>query len=111
MEDILDFLNKHRELHITDIIKDNDEITHLYFECDDLYFCAIAPHSGNNYQFLLRANPKKTFDRWSVADLQIPYITAQRLIDYFNIDDFRKQLLDIYVDYYNEEYGFDELDD
>lgn len=111
MNDILDFLNKSREVHITDIIKDDDKITHFYFECDDLYFCVIAPHSGNDYQFLLRVNPKKTFDRWSIADLQIPYRNAQILIGYFDINDFRKELLDIYVEYYNRDNGFDELDD
>ena len=79
MEDLLNWLKKNdyifNEYSVLRDKKDNS-ITHIYFEDDLLYYCAIAPHEGNNYHYILRVNNKKTFDRWSVCDAQYMYLDS-----------------------------------
>ena len=65
-----------------DTIEDDGEISHIYWEYQDEYYCAVMPHSGNHYQYMLRVNPKETFDRWSIADEEYFYQTSQDMISY-----------------------------
>ena len=107
MEKILEYL-KNNEFKINKdcIIADLDdkEITHIYTEKDNICYCIIAPHDGNNNKFLLRINPKKTLDRWGVCDIQIPFNTYGKLIQYLEFHEIQtyKKLLYIYIERYLE---------
>lgn len=65
-----------------DCLYDDGEISHIYWEFEDRYFCAIGPHSGNHYHYMLRINDKETFDRWYNADLEIYAKDPQEIILY-----------------------------
>jgi len=96
---------KKEKLMITSVIRDDDngDITHIYFSVSDMVFLIIAPHSGNHYQYLLRTNAERTFDRWSVCDLEKSFDTAGEVVRYFDTEQLRKQLLDYYIDIYLDE--------
>lgn len=79
MEEILKYINGWGE-NISAI--GEAEITHIYWEFENKYFCAVFPHSGNNYKYMLRINNKDTFDRWSVAEEEYFFKTAQEMILY-----------------------------
>lgn len=44
---------------------DRIDLDNFYFEIGDIVASLTSPHSGNNYSYLLRADFKKDFDRWS----------------------------------------------
>lgn len=68
--------------NIKDTIKDmNGELSHIYAEKGCLYYCVVAPHKGNDFRYMLRRNPIITFDRWSIADLEDFYDSAEDLLD------------------------------
>lgn len=84
MNSILVFLKKYKKtFKITDIIKDEDtgKITHIYFKNKVMYFLIVAPHSGNEYSYLFRANCKATFDRWSVCDIEYYFTSYLDVLD------------------------------
>lgn len=83
MNNILKWLKQHNYiLNEYSVLKDeNNEITHIYFEDDLLYYCVIAPHEGNNYHYILRVNNKKTMDRWSVCDAQYIYLDPEAIVN------------------------------
>ena len=35
-----------------DCVYDDGEISHIYWEFEDRYFCAIVPHGGNNFHYM-----------------------------------------------------------
>lgn len=71
-----------RGFEIKDTIKDMDgELSHIYAEKGCLYYCVVAPHTGNDFKYVLRRNPIVTFDRWSVADLEDFYNNAEDLLE------------------------------
>jgi hypothetical protein len=78
MEQLKEWLENHNYfIGYDDIIYDNGNITHIYFKDDLLIYCAIAPHSGNHYKYLLRVDTPKTFDRWGVCLAQYEYQSAE----------------------------------
>lgn len=69
------------DFKIKDIIRDdNGNISHIYAEKGLLYYCVVAPHSGNDFSYMLRRNAICTFDRWSMADLEDFYDSAEDLL-------------------------------
>ena len=47
-------------------LKLNWEMDGVYaFENDDLYVQLINPHEGTNFEYVIRAEFKEDFDRWS----------------------------------------------
>ena len=88
------------------VIKDDEtnEITHIYMKDNILYYSIVAPHSGNDFKYMLRVNPIKTFDRWSVADIEEFYDTIDELnYDIKHNKWMYRTLLEIYLDRYMEE--------
>ena len=112
IETMQDFYDEwsHNDILCISIITDDEtnEITHIYMEDDILYYSIVAPHSGNNFKYMLRINPIKTFDRWSVADIEEFYDTIDRL-DYAlkNNEWLYSTLLNIYIDRYAEDLYLD----
>ena len=49
------------------------QFTNIYWEINDLLFSITFPHQNNDYQYILRICPKKTFDRWSNAEIEVYY--------------------------------------
>lgn len=108
MKTLNDFYEKYKNnIHFQkiDIITENDstEITHMYWvDLDNfLAYCLVAPHSGNHYKFMLRVNPIKTLDRWSVADIEEFYDTIDN-VDYVINDN--KWIYKCIARYYVENY-------
>ncbi len=105
MEYIKNILNNTYDIIITDVIKDENEITHIYGKDRNniFYFLIICPHSGNDYKYGLRYNAIKTMDRWSVCDIEEWYKTDKDLIKNFDIDRMKDKLLEYYIDLAVEE--------
>lgn len=105
MEYIKNQLDNLYDIIITDVIRDKDKISHIYGKDRNsiFYFCIIGPHSGNKYRYGLRYNAVKTMDRWSVCDVEEWYKTDEDLIDKFDIDRIKDELLDYYVNLVVEE--------
>ena len=108
IETMQDFYNEWKainELLITAVTDDETgEITHIYMEDELLYYCIVAPHGGNGYKYMLRVNPKKTFDRWINADIEEFYDLIEALnYDLRNNKWIYRTLLEIYIDKYMEE--------
>ena len=82
MKDLLNYLEEQGYQGIS-IIKDENEntISHIYFEDRQLFYCAIAPHEGNGMHFVLRANAKANFDRWSIAAHESYHNNIKQIID------------------------------
>jgi len=106
MREILKLLKKDNYKEIN-VIKDDEGITNIYCNKNNLAFEFIAPHSGNNYKYLLKCNPIKSLDRWSVCDIREEYKTSNDLLTNLDLDRLTRKLLDIYVDYYVSEQGWD----
>lgn len=71
---------------------------HWFGTIDDVIsYCIIAPHSGNDYKWLLRLNATATLDRWSVCDIQLAFDNVEDLIN--TIDDTKK-ITYLVLDYY-----------
>ena len=71
-----------RDFEIKDIIKDDNNIlSHIYAKKGCMYYCVVAPHEGNDFTYMLRRNPIITFDRWSIADLEDFYNSAEDLLE------------------------------
>lgn len=105
MEEILKYLIKNNFIFneqslLFDYNEENGtkNITHIYTKKDDLSFVFIAPHAGNNFKYLMRVNPTKTLDRWSVCDIQNEYSTEEEVINNFDLIKLYQKLLDIYID-------------
>lgn len=108
METMQDFYNQWKDidkLAISIITNDETgEITHIYMEDTFLYYSVVAPHSGNNYKYMLRINPIQTFDRWINADIEEFYDTINELN--YNLRNNKwiyRTLLEIYLDRYVEQ--------
>lgn len=70
---------------IEDVCKDLDgTLSHIYASKGVMYYCVVAPHSGNDFTYMLRRNAMCTFDRWSVVDLEDFYDSAEELLE--NLD-------------------------
>lgn len=53
-----------RGFEIKDTIKDLDgALSHIYASKGVMYYCVVAPHSGNHFTYMLRRKPIITFDR------------------------------------------------
>lgn len=81
-------------------------ITHLTWEWDNILYNITAPHEGNDFTYILRINPKRTFDKWDNADIEEFYDSINEL-SYdltFNIWVY-KALLNIYIDRYVADLG------
>lgn len=110
MEELLNYLEiNHYELDDSSVLKDdNGGITHIYTGKDDLYFVIIAPHEGNHFKYLLRANTKRTMDRWSVCDFQREFVYSYQVAKYLEENMIRiyQDILELYTNYYME-YNYD----
>lgn len=54
--------------HITDYLFDDQTYySHIYFAKGDFIFCLTAPHSGNGFSYMLRADYAATHDKWGNA--------------------------------------------
>lgn len=95
---------------IDDIIRNDitKDPTHIYAHKDRLSIVVIAPHSGNNFMFLLRANPTETLDRWSECDFEKRFLTEIDLTEYLKSDKMYLDLFETYLDKYLELIGEDE---
>lgn len=107
MNNILNWLRKNGfKIDSDSIVYDDEEhggnISHIYTEKGALYFCIIAPHEGNNNHYVLRANPKRTFDRWGVCDFQMMFKTPKFLIEFIqdNMVLIYEDILNYYIDCY-----------
>ena len=110
MDNLRDFYNHWKQRYCfneDDIIEDSDgTITHIYGEFGDVYFCIIGPHEGNNFQYILRINPKQTMDRWINADIEEFYDTIGELSEDLEHHSWiYKALMNIYITRYLEELG------
>lgn len=107
MEELLNYLEiSGYELEDSSVIKDDDgTITHIYTGKDDLYFLIIAPHEGNHFKYLLRANPKITFDRWSVCDFEREFTYSYQVAKYLEENTIRiyQDILELYTNHYMED--------
>jgi hypothetical protein len=81
MEELLRYLKEYG-YELTDSLSDDSgDITHLFFERMNLIYCIIAPHSGNGYKYILRANSKITFDKWSNCEVEYKFDTIEEVED------------------------------
>ena len=107
MEELLNYLEiSGYELEDSSVIRDDDgAITHIYTSKDDLYFLVVAPHEGNHFKYLLRANPKTTFDRWSVCDFEREFEQSHEVAKYLeeNIIRIYQDILELYTNHYMED--------
>jgi len=105
MNNLEDFFNRYKAmLHNVHFIYNNTELTHLDWERNGIYYSVTAPHEGNNFMYMLRANPVATFDKWSNADYEEFYDDLYELardIDYET--GIILELLSVYVDRYLED--------
>lgn len=78
-------------------LKRIESIFKTYYNCTSLYkvdncqshcmnghirFCAIVPHEGNDYKWLLRMCANASFDRWANSGRQKEFDTPDEIIDY-----------------------------
>ena len=60
-------------------IKDKDDnIQQITWQYDNLMYSITAPHDEYK-DYMLRINPKETFDRWHNADIEVYYCTLEDL--------------------------------
>ena len=84
-----------RGFEIKDIVKNIDGwLSHIYAEKGCMYYCVVAPHEGNDFNYMLRRNPIVTFDRWSIVDLEDFYNNAEDLLEEL---DYTKDLESIII--------------
>lgn len=74
MKNIIEFLVSSEEYDGISVIYTHDEdagnwekASNVYFHTPDTLYSIAAPHSGNGFRFLLRADDPATHDRWSTA--------------------------------------------
>ena len=105
LNDAYNSLLDNDELKITDFIQENGHISYIYLKdkWDLMYYCLIAPHCGNNYKYILRANTQKTFDRWSVCEFQKEFNTEFLLLTFLNTnkETIYKEILKEVLYYYD----------
>lgn len=54
----------------------------LYGMNENIRFCAIVPHEGNDYKWLLRMCANASFDRWANSGRDKEFDTPDEIIDY-----------------------------
>ena len=82
-----------KDFEIIDIfINDSGFVSHIYASKGVMFYLIVFPHIGNSFKYLLRRNPKNTFNRWTNADLEDLYDTAEELVENLN---YEKDLEDI----------------
>lgn len=108
METLKDFL-KNWENTLTGASWLEDEkgnITNLTWEWDNILYSITSPHKGNDFTYMLRVNPKVTFDKWGNADIEEFFDDIDELNYYLEHRDWIKNaLLDIYINRYLENYN------
>ena len=65
-----------------EIVKNNGELSHIYWSFEDKYYLAVMPHKGNDFRYMLRINLKTTFDRWSNAEEEYFFDNVEDMISY-----------------------------
>ena len=60
-----------------------------------LIACIITPHSGNNFNWLLRVANLEDFDRWSLAEMQKYCDTFDKAVDLLTSIDIEQKLKDL----------------
>lgn len=114
MRDLYDFYM--REVHDnesnyyqgTSVIGDLDIglVNEIVWQRNDILYSITSPHAGNDFTYLVRINPRETFDRWSNADIELKFFSCDEAIAAMKYDALvYKKLLDIYIDKYIENLG------
>lgn len=57
------------------------DFDNFYFEIENIIVSLTTPHSGNNYSYLLRADFKKNFDRWSNCEFETNFKTNEEMLN------------------------------
>lgn len=86
MKTLEDFY-EHNKYSLKDIYTYEDidgSLTHIGWEKDEILYNITAPHSENHFKFMIRINPKKTFDKWGNADIEEFFDTIDELVAYIN---------------------------
>ena len=98
-------IDSERYTNINSVADNEGNKSHIYWSDDLLYYCVIAPHSGNDYKYILRVNAQKTFDRWSVCEFQLSFETLTGLITFLieSKTAIYKSILSSILDYYIED--------
>ncbi len=64
--------------NLTCIKNEEGDIQQIMWQYDNLMYCVTVPHDEYN-EYMLRINPKETFDRWHNADIEVYYTTLEDL--------------------------------
>lgn len=59
-------------------VKEGEDIYDIAWEYDNLLYNVTRSHDEYT-DYILRINPKATFDRWSNADIEVEYCTLEDL--------------------------------
>lgn len=109
MKTLNDFYDKYKKWFGTTaspLFDDKDgSMSHLTWEMNEILYSITSPHEGNDFTFLLRVNPKKTFDKWGNADIEEYYDTIDELI--FDLEHNQwiyRLLMWTYIDRYIESF-------
>jgi hypothetical protein len=81
MGELISWLEEYGYNLISSLFDDDGHLTHLYFDRLSIIYCVIAPHSGNGYKYILRANSKITFDKWSNCEAEYKFDTIEEIED------------------------------
>ena len=80
MEEIAELLER-EGWRITGYIRDEDTYySHIYGQRDDIIISITAPHSGNGFSYMLRADATATHDKWGNAIYEEFFTDAADLI-------------------------------
>ena len=82
---------------------ENNSMSHLTWEQHNILYSITAPHEGNDFTYLLRVNPKSTFDKWGNVDIEEFYDTIDELAHDLEYRDWiYRSLMWLYIDRYAE---------
>lgn len=80
MKDIAELLER-EGWRITGYIRDEETYySHIYGQRDDIIISITAPHSGNGFSYMLRADYAATHDKWGNAIYEEFFTDAADLI-------------------------------
>ena len=112
MENLRDFFERWEfELDGASYLENTEtgEMTNLTWSKGGIAYSITSPHKGNDFKYLFRANPIKTFDKWGNADIERYFdnieMLANFVMDSYNNKWIERDLLDIYIDRYIESCG------
>ena len=85
---------------------DKENVDEIVWERNNILYNITSPHAGNDFTYLVRVNPRATFDKWSNADLEMEFNTCEEAVAAVNNElGVYEKLLDLYIDSYMENLG------